>query len=469
MKTGTTPTSKTQATEQPLPEQSIPRFITSLSWDTVPERIRERMIMAAIDTLAAMIAGVSAASTRIAAKNAAETFASGVATLVADPRRVRAEGAAFANAVAANAYDLDDVSVHTWGHPGAQILPTALAVAEETGAGGKELLTALLVGYEIAARQALCLYAEVPESPERTYRGCAAWGAVAAAATAARLLGLSEEQTWEALGIAEYHAPDAQILRDVHDPGMVKHGHGPAALTGIMAARLARSGFTGTTGLLGEDRFAGLIGDLGECFLVEGRGIEWKRFACCAWAHPALHALKSLPASALDPERIKRIVVEAHFDSHHLGTRLPTTTEEAQFSMSWPLAAYLLDGEVGVPQVDERRIADRQVSALASRVELRRSEELDRLYLLAERDSADGQNAARVTIELHDGRRLDSGVVSQQEIETPWTLNGMRHKFRWATQHVLSKERATAILDAIDRLPQMDDVSKLTRQLAIRS
>lgn len=210
----------------------------------------------------------------------------------------------------------------------------------------------MLIGYEIAARQALCLYADVPTGPERDYRGCGAWGAVAVAAVAARLLCLSREQTWQALGIAEYHAPDAQILRDVRAPGMVKHGHGPAVLAGIMAARLARRGFTGTPSLLGEDRFAAVVGDIGECYLVEGRGIEWKDHACCWWAHPPLFALRTLlerqyalsprpeRRPPIDPSQVRRIVVKAHHDSHLLGARLPATTEEAQFSLAWPLAAF---------------------------------------------------------------------------------------------------------------------------------
>ncbi|MBM3146647.1 MAG: MmgE/PrpD family protein [Actinobacteria bacterium] len=450
-------------------EYRVGRFVTSLDWHDAPETVRERIVMAVIDTLTAMVAGVPARSTGIATKVSLATFAPGEATLVADRRRLRAEGAAFANAVAANAYDLDDTSVHTWGHPGAQIVPAALAVAEETGATGKELATAVLIGYEVACRQALCLYADVPAAPERDYRGCAAWGAVAAAVVAARLLDLTAEQTRQALGIAEYHAPDAQILRDVRHPGMVKHGHGPAVLTGIMAARLAQGGFTGTPGLLDEERFAAVVSDVGERWLVEGRGIEWKRFACCAWAHPALNALATLlgrpEAAGFDPAAVDRIVVEAHFDSHLLGARLPDSSEAAQFSMAWPLATCLFDGEVGVPQIDERRIADHAVRELAGRIELRRSDELDRLYWLAERDSPEGANAARVVVELRDGRRLDSGVVALPDRGPAWTPAEHEAKFRRVTSPSLPAEAAEALLHAARRLPDLGHVRELTAPL----
>lgn len=450
-------------------ERHVGRFVTSLGWDDVPETVRERIVMAVIDTLASMIAGIPARSTGIATEVALATFAPGEATLVADRRRLRAEGAAFANAVAANAYDLDDTSVHTWGHPGAQVLPAALALAEEAAATGEELATAVLIGYEVACRQALCLYADVPAAPERDYRGCAAWGAVAVAAAAARLLKLSAAQTWQALGIAEYHAPDAQILRDVRRPGMVKHGHGAAVLTGIMAARLAQRDFTGTPGLLGEERFTGIAADVGERWLVEGRGIEWKRFACCAWVHPALNALSTLlgrpEAAGIDPTAIDRMIVEAHFDSHLLGARLPGTSEAAQFSMAWPLAVYLIDGEVGPPQIDERRIADPTVRELAGRVELHRSDELDRLYWLAERDLPEGANAARVILELRDGRRLDSGIVALPDRGPAWTMADHEAKFRRVTSPALPGDVAQALLAAAQRLPELGDVRELTAPL----
>jgi len=455
-------------TSSPNASDRVGTFITTLRWSDVPEHVRERTVMAVVDTLAAVIAGAEATSTRIATDYAILTFAPGASTPIADRRRLRAEGAAFANAVAANAYDLDDVSVHTWGHPGAQVVPAALALAEEVDAGGEEFLTAVLIGYEIAARQARCLYADVRPSPERDYRGCGAWGAVAAAASAARLLRLDELQTWEALGIAEYHSPDARILRAVRHPGMVKHGHGPAVLAGITAARLASGGFTGTPGLLGDERFREVISDLGEDYLVEGRGMQWKRFACCAWVHPALHALRSLlerSGGTVEPARISRIVVDAHHDSHLLGARVPATTEEAQFSMAWPLAAYLIDGEVGTRQVDERRMADAAVRELAGHIELRRSDELDRLYFLADADDPEGSEAARVVIELDDGSRLDSGVVALPATEAPWTIGEMRAKFRWATRDVLPADRAEAILETAERVDGLADVRALTALL----
>lgn len=450
-----------------MPSQPLTSFITSLQWGDVPDDVKEKTILAAIDDLAAVISGSPATSARIAADYAARTFSAGAATLVADARRTTAEGGAFANAVAANAYDIDDVSVHNWGHPGAQVFPTALALSEEQGRSGRDLLTALLVGYEIASVAGLCLYADVPVSPERDYRGCGAWGAVACSAVAARLLGLGESETWHALGIAEYHAPHVELLRDVAYPAMVKHGHGPAALTGVMSARLAERGFTGIPTHLGDDRFAERMSELGARYFIMGRGLEWKNYACCWWVHPALTAVGAImQATPFTADDVSRIAIEAHHDSRLLGAATPTTTEEAQFNMAWPIAAFIIDGDVSPGQVAEDRMSDESMLSLVARIELRESAELDRLFWLADSGSPEGSEGARVLVELRDGQVLDSGIVSLPRCEeSTWTRERMKGKVRWATRRILSEEASQEIYELTEKLPELDDVRALTAAL----
>ena len=458
----------TGLTELPAsPAKPLTSFITSLEWDDVPDDVKQKTVLAAIDDLAAVISGAPATSARIAADYAAATFSAGEATLVADVRRTRAEGGAFANAVAANAYDIDDVSVHNWGHPGAQVFPTALALCEEQGRSGRDLLTALLVGYEIASVAGLCLYADVPVSPERDYRGCGAWGAVACSAVAARLLGLGENETWHALGIAEYHAPHVELLRDVAYPAMVKHGHGPAALTGVMSGRLAARGFTGIPTHLGDDRFTERMSELGVRYFIMGRGLEWKNYACCWWVHPALSAVEAImQATPFTADDVSRITIEAHHDSRLLGAAKPATTEEAQFNMAWPIAALIIDGDVSPGQVAEDRMDDESMLSLVSRIELRESAELDRLFWLADSGSPEGREGARVLVELRDGRVLDSGIVSLPPCEeSTWTTERMRGKFHWATQRVLTEGASEEICGLVEDLSVLDDVRVLTAAL----
>ena len=113
-----------------------------------------------------------------------------VATLALRGRKTSVVGAAFANGNAANGVDIDDVALFTRGHPGAQLLPTALALAEAEGLSGADLLTALVIGYEVAHRASRIWHAT-----HEVYQACGSWGSVACAAVASHLLRLNPAQT----------------------------------------------------------------------------------------------------------------------------------------------------------------------------------------------------------------------------------------------------------------------------------
>ncbi|MBS3792127.1 MAG: MmgE/PrpD family protein [Candidatus Bipolaricaulota bacterium] len=131
-------------------------FIRDTEWEDLPESVRERALMAFVDNFASLIAGRAADASEIAADYASRSWAGGRSTVFQNGKKVSAEGAAFANATAANALDIDDCGLYTKGHPGAQVFPTALALGEELGAVGKEVLAGMVVGYEVGARIARC-------------------------------------------------------------------------------------------------------------------------------------------------------------------------------------------------------------------------------------------------------------------------------------------------------------------------
>src|SRR5262249_16850604 len=144
--------------------------------------------------------------------------------------------------------------VLTKGHAGAALLPALLALVDAAHPGeraaaidGREFLTCLVLGYEVATRAGIALHATVPD-----YHCSGAWNALGCAAIVARLLDFDGERTREALGIAEYFGPRGQILRACDSPTMVKDGSGWGAHAGVTAALLAREGFTGAPALTVE-------------------------------------------------------------------------------------------------------------------------------------------------------------------------------------------------------------------------
>jgi len=437
------------------------RFIRSTQWDRLPEAVQHKAKICLVDIVGAVIGGRLTPVSDIAAAFASEVWKGDEATILLHDRRASAAGAAFANAYTANALDCDDGALYTRGHPGAQVFPTALAVAEKMEVGGSAMLAAMVVGYEIAHRVGRCWHQHQP-----IYQADGSWGSVACAATAANLMGLDEDTVKQALGIAEYFAPNLPMERDLINPAMVKHGHGWGAMTGIMAAELAKRGFTGIPSLLGFKEYQDWIATLGDEYIMLD-GVDFKRYCSCGWTHMPIAAVKKLRRKyTWDVEDIEAIRVEGHHWTAVLHTSHPTTTEEAQFSVKWVLAAFLIDGEMGPDQILEARLNDPAINSLVDKIELVESEELNELYRPVFEGHEDGLSASRVVIRLKDGTTLDSGLVSDAcRISARGDEAQLERKFRWLAGYVLKEKEIDSLLEMLWDFDRLQDVNEFTALL----
>jgi len=435
-------------------------FVAETRWETLPREVREQARRCLVDTLGATLAGTLTRVSEITSGFAVETWPGHEATILLRGQRCGAVGAAFANGWAANSLDIDDGLRYAYGHGGAQIFATALAVAEARGLDGKRMLAGMVVGYEVAHRVGRCWH-----DSREVYQACGSWGSVASAATAANLLDLNSQQVWEALGIAEYHAPNAPMMRDVDNPAMVKHATGWGTMTGVTSAQLAARGFTGIPSMLGFETYKDSVKEIGDDYLMVG-GVAWKQkgYACCSWAHAAARGARELlDEHGIAPEAIDRIVVEGFHETVRLGTELPTTTEEAQFNVAWPVAAMVLDGEIGPAQTLEERLSDPELRALARKVSLVESEELNELVRLYEKGDPRGRFASRVAIHLADGRVVRSGLVDEgSKFPNPvWERERMEEKFRWVVGSVLDEAGVARVLEVAWQVDALGDVGEL--------
>jgi len=441
------------------------QFIRDTRWSGLPDVVQHKVKMCLVDIVAAIVAGVLTPISDIAAAYAPVAWPGDDATLLLHDTRARAAGAAFANACAANALDCDDGGAYTRGHQGAQVFPTALALSEKLGLGGAAMLAAAVVGYEISHRFGRCWH----RYQHPVYQADGSWGSVACAATAANLMGLGEDRIKQALGIAEYHAPNLPMERDLVDPAMVKHGHGWGAMTGIVAAELAERGFTGIPSLLGFEEYQDWVATLGDDYIMVD-GVDFKRYCSCGWGHMAIAAAKKLRREhGWDVEDIAAIRVEGHHWTAVLQASHPTTTEEAQFSVKWPLAAFLIDGEVGPDQILETRFDDANINALVDKIELVESEELNDLYRPIFEGKEDGSSVSRVVIRLKDGATLDSGLVPEACRFGPrGDEAGLEQKFRWLTRYVLEENRIDPLLEMLWHFDELQDVGEFVALLQRR-
>jgi 2-methylcitrate dehydratase PrpD len=421
-------------------------FAISLRWDDLPERVRRRAKTALLDVVASTIAGSRTPVARIAAEIASCSWGGREASILLSGLRASAPGAAFANGCLANALDIDDGYRPIKGHPGAVVCPAALAAGESRGASGAAFLGALVAGYEVAMRAGLAWHATYKE-----YHGSGAWGALGAAAAAGTLLGLAPGQLTHALGIAEYHAPVAPIMRCVEYPGMVKDGIGWGAMAGVSAARLAAGGFTGIPSVLEAN--PDVLSDLGREYKI--MELYFKPHACCRWAQPPIEGvLRILERTPLAPDAIARVRIHTFEAACHLGPVWPQTTEEAQYSLAWPVAAALVDGRVGPEQVSAPRFGDDRIRRLASKVEAAFSPELDSVFPV--------EALCEVEVWMEDGTLHRSGVCGARgDPGDPLTEEELRRKFHTLAGPVIGPERAGDVARVVDRLDELPDLDGL--------
>jgi 2-methylcitrate dehydratase PrpD len=428
----------------------VAEFARTVRWEDLPADVRSQATRCVLDLCGAAVAGSRTEAAQSAAAYALYAHGTGPGTIIGSGATSTPVGAALANGFAASALDIDDGYRPVKGHLGAVVFPAVLAAAEEAKSSGVEFLTALVVGYEVAMRAGRILH-----SLYDSYHGSGAWAPVGAAAGVARLLDCDAEQTWHALRIAEFHAAMAPEMRSVEHPSMLKDGIGWGAMVGIASAHLAARGFTGIPALFDTGGVGSPLTDsLGEEYLI--LDLYFKLYACCRWAQPAiegaLSAARHLGATAADVARVRVHTFEA---ATHLRSAPPRTTEEAQFSLSWPVACALIDGVVGPEQVSEESLIDPTRRELAARVEVAVDTELEKAF--------PEQALAWVEIETTEGLRARSRIsAARGDKGTPLRDNELAKKFEDLTDPVLGSDRARRLASAIKRLPDSPDLDEMT-------
>lgn len=433
-------------------EAAVTQFIHETTWQDLPETVRHQARRCLLDTLGAGISGRVTELSRIVYEFAAAAFGGQGAQLWLDGREVSPPGAALANGMTIDALDIHDGHPLTKGHAGAAVIPGLFAsISSENAAGlsGEAFLTALIIGYEIALRAGLALHATACD-----YHTSGAWNALGVAALAARQFGLNSGQTGHALGIAEYHGPRSQMMRCIDHPTMLKDGSGWGAMAGVSAALLAQANFTGAPALTVEsDEVKVIWQDLGSSWQISRQ--YFKPHAVCRWAQPAIEAaLKLQQNHQIIPGNMKHIAVSTFHEAVRLNCRFPQSTEEAQYSLPFPLAAALVHGRLGVAELTGAALKDAVVLQLCERVEMIEDAKLNQRF--------PAQRLARVEIETEDGRLFDSGEFEADwEASSPPSDRELRDKFQWLACEQLPGERAAELEQTVWHCEELPDLGKL--------
>ena len=471
---------ETELLKHPPVTKEIAHWLSHLRADDVPDNVRAAIRLLVLDTLGAALAGADQPWSRMSAEWAKlgaqhgrqvdSEATAGLATLWGERApSVRPGDAALANGTMAHAFELDDFHTAKM-HPGAVVVPAVLALAEARGLGGERLETAIAAGYEVMIRTALAL--DPSATRLQGWHITAVTGTLGAAAACSVLIGLDEERTAWALGLAGTQS--GGLFAFGADGTMSKRLHpGRAAQSGVMAVELAELGFSGPTQVL-ETPDGGLLWAFSSksrtAPLTEGLGRHWhaaetcfKPYSCCGSVHSCIDAALALRPLWQLGARVrvgaaKVVDVQCGYDY------TPGSQLNSQMSLRYCIAVAIQDGAALLDQFRETRIADPSVTELAQAIEIVHDPELDGLY--------PARFAGWVEIETAPG----SGQFERKMIldpsghpANPAREAALRAKYATLATPVLGNAGAddlAAAVDALDQQTARQLVAKLTPNAA---
>jgi 2-methylcitrate dehydratase PrpD len=430
---------------------ALVEFVLGLELGSLPAAVVEAASLSFTDWVGAAVRGSTEPLAGALDAVIAATGGEPQATVVGRGRRTSALLATLANGAQGHALDFDDTHLPSIVHGSAPVAPVALAIAEWQRRPGAAVLEAFVAGFEVETRIGRVIG---PKLADRGWHVTAVLGHFGAAAAAGKLLGLTAEPLRRALGIAGTQA--AGLEQSLGTMSKPLHP-GKAAMNGLLAALLAREGFTGPTGIL--DGRAGLPGTfLGVADLtpaLEGLGKRFeildnstKLYAACHLLHATIDAGRAIRTrSAPLPEEIA--AVECHV--HPLAVKVaaipePRTGLEAKFSAAYCAALALTGGEAGE---SEFATPDPALVGLAGRIR-------------PVADPALRIPEARMRVRLRDGRVLDEAVRAARGTPGhPVSRPDVEEKFRRLAGVVLPAPQVGRLLETLRHLPALPDVGTL--------
>jgi 2-methylcitrate dehydratase PrpD len=416
-------------------------FISDTS--DVPSSTLEHAKLAVLDLIAASVAGAGTRLARISHRAARRIWSQGAAPVWFCGDRLNAPGAALANAASASALDLDDGHRAAAGHPGAAIIPAVLATAAAHSCKPERILPAIVLGYEVAVRAAAARdFSALTTLVSGLWVG---YGVVAASSWLRDLPGATVEQ---ALAIAGATAPNLSAIAYTKVMGNhIKEGIPWATASGLAAVDFAAEGFTGPTDLLDNHAIfecKTILSGLGDEWAI--RGIYFKPYGCCRWAHAAIDAVLALQSEfRFAVADIRAIDIDTFSWALRLNNETaPKTGESAQYSVPFCTALALTRGADALVEIDADALADPATVALADKVTLTADPVYDAMF--------PRQVPSRVRIQTVDGTLTKEVVAPLGEPSNPMDRTCVLHKFRRVAEPRLAEACQKEFFAAFDAL-----------------
>jgi 2-methylcitrate dehydratase PrpD len=448
-----TPKEKHMNSSQGPLRKKLAGFINGVSFEELPAQVVRQAKLCILDLIGVSIAG----STQKFASIVRELFSAAggnvEATIWNSDRKVPVQTASLVNAVQGHAIDMDDGHRFANGHPGVVTIPAAFAIAERENLTGRELIEAIVIGYEMFIRLGT---AANPDLLLRGFHTTATIGAFASAAAVSKLLGLNDIQIENALSLAGLQC--AGLLEALSSGESGKSFQvGKAAQSGVLGGLMAQKGADGPVDIFEGEKgffraFAGkecdsrsICKDFGKQFQITN--VYCKKHAACRHIHSALDATAEIVSrNEVALEEILSIEIETYSIAKNLTGHLTTQDSElaAKFSTPIAIALYLVFGKSDFSAFNQKSISHPLVQAIAEKVSVNVNPERDVNY--------PKERSARVTIKTKNQSYAHETLFPKGEPETPLSKKEFMQKYEQNARILYSTSEADKIKAAIMNL-----------------
>jgi 2-methylcitrate dehydratase PrpD len=437
--------------------EQLARFVATTAREDVPEPVRRHAKLTLLDTLGVILAGGERPEMRQLRERLAFTAGTGATVYargwpIQDPRT-----AALLNGIAGRSIELCEGLRLVSGQAALQVLPGVLAVGEQAGSSGRDILAAFVLGYDVAGRLASGF------TPRPLAHQNGQVSLLAAAAAGARLRGLDAAGISRAMRIATVLVLTPSYTNAVAGATALNVAGGMSGHAAALAPELALAGFEAQPDAI-EEALGQLVGGgFDPARVADELGTSWhitrnyfRLYACCNPVHPALDCLAAVLAELRPkPEEVERIEVATYRFASVMRNPDPPNYFASKYSLPHAAAAMVVRGGAGFAELDDSALADPVIAALRHRVQISEDPAMSAV--------APRLRPARVTVTLTGGRQATHARDSHRgDFSEPFAEAELRAKFRELAGTVLNEEGAAAVEAAVDRCEEWTSLAELT-------
>ena len=451
--------------DRPAYLKTLAAFAADASLETLGPDVVDRTKWIIADSIPVIAAGMQMPEMKALVATHLKGTPDGPSWVFGAGRRVPPLDAALLNGTAGTWLELDEGNLFAKGHPGIQVVPAAVAAAQELGAKGADLLLAVALGYEISSRIHRASDVKLAVHPHGTY------GVMGAAIAVGKLGGFDARQMLELINVSATMGmtTSRQTLLDGATVRNIYTGH--SGYMGTMAARLVACGFTGEVDSVSAIYGKILSDTLEPARVVTDLGTEWlitksyfKLHPTGRYVHSAIDALedllKKVPGGRLQPGQIASLDVRAYMLAAMLKEKNVQTSFGARFSVPFALASIIVRGRSGLESFDDAAVANPEIQALARRIELQEDRSFSARY--------PAEQPVSIRAVLRDGAAYEGHcVVTRGEPANPHTTGDLSGKFFELGEAVWGKATTSSLFDGLMRLEKIGNVQEFVGKLAL--